>query len=636
MRRLPLPAFLLVLFLGLCLQPLLAQEVIDDLWAAVHMDGVKIGHAHVVITRIQEDGKTLIQMKTESKSKIVRMGQAMETEVNVSMLETEDGKPIRFTNRTKQAGMPVEHVGEVTDGKLVVVSRIMGNEQTTEIDLDPEILGPYGALSFMKEKGLEEGMTYTVKLLSPEIAKVLQIEYTVKGKGTVDVLGEERELHRLDSTIDLLPGIVLTNWVDDEADPVLDTLKIMGVTQETFWVSKEKALEEPKEEEVPDLLVQNFIRPDHPMAHPRGIRSATFRLKPKEGDLPLPVADEIQEVSERGEDGAVILKVRAPAPEGDTIPFPVADPEFAEYLQETVYLQCDDPALAAEAKKVVGEEKDAYRAAKALEKWVFVNLNKKSLDVGFASAKEVFRDRKGDCSEHGVLLAAMTRAVGIPSRVAIGIEYVYGIFGWHMWTEVWAGEWIPLDATLASPFVDATHIKFVQSSLKDPTMDKSMFQMVSLIGNLDIDVIDYVLDGPTIKPGDPELQPKIDGNRYTHPLLGISLEKPEGWTFEELEGDALLKISPAEGDFYVKVRALALSYDSSLDAILQQWEEAGEVKEKEMRRVGGHPGLKIVVSDKLQALTQPTDTLYIIELCNPPEDADRLFEKILETVEIEK
>ena len=38
-----------------------------------------------------------------------------------------------------------------------------------------------------------------------------------------------------------------------------------------------------------------------------------------------------------------------------------------------------------------------------------------------------------------VLLAALARARGIPSRAAVGLVYVGALkgFGYHMWTEVW-------------------------------------------------------------------------------------------------------------------------------------------------------------------------------------------------------
>lgn len=78
----------------------------------------------------------------------------------------------------------------------------------------------------------------------------------------------------------------------------------------------------------------------------------------------------------------------------------------------------------------------------------------------YASASEAARRGEGDCSEHGVLLAAVLRADAIPSRVCSGIVYteraahsyaqaapaegrsgpsVQGSFAWHAWTQALIG-----------------------------------------------------------------------------------------------------------------------------------------------------------------------------------------------------
>jgi hypothetical protein len=68
-------------------------------------------------------------------------------------------------------------------------------------------------------------------------------------------------------------------------------------------------------------------------------------------------------------------------------------------------------------------------------------------------ASVVARRRKGDCSEHAVLTAALARLQGIPARVMIGVVLVsdqqkFGAFG-HAWAEVLEdGKWTVADAAL--------------------------------------------------------------------------------------------------------------------------------------------------------------------------------------------
>ena len=630
---------LLILLLGLGLRSVHADELVEELWSIVHVDGVKSGHVHTTVHRVQEDGQTLIKTFYEAEMTMLRGGTPLDIEQTVEMFETEDGKPIRFTMVMKQGGLPIEISGLIKDGKYIRTQTVMGQEQASEFGFDAGTIGLHGLELLMQKNWKENAIAYTAKVLIPDLPRVGTLSFTSQGKDKTDVLGKEMELNRIDSTIDLLPGAVASTWFDDEMNFKKEELRLPSMTQTSYYVSKEEALAEEVEiAKLPDIMTKTFIRPDHPIAHPRGVRSATFILKPKEQEIPLlPVQDTIQTTVERQEDGSILLKVRAVAPEGETVGLPVEAPDLKEFLEPNIFLQCNDPDILAEAKRIVGDEKDAYQAAKKLESWVYEHIDKKSLDVGFASAKEVFTDRKGDCTEHGVLLAAMARSVRIPSRVATGVEYVFGIFGWHMWTEVWVGEWVPLDATLAFPYVDATHIKFFQSSLKEGTLDEAFLAMVGVLGNVDIEVVDYVLDGETIKPGDPSAQPVVDGNRWSHPVLGVSLEKPEGWTFDEGDTKTLVYIRPPEwahGKAQIRAKATALSYDSTVETIVEALTAQAKVKERRETELGGHPAIYVDLGESVFVITQPTDTLYGFELENPTDELRNLFEEFLKTVKI--
>ncbi|MHC4363832.1 MAG: transglutaminase-like domain-containing protein, partial [Planctomycetota bacterium] len=100
-----------------------------------------------------------------------------------------------------------------------------------------------------------------------------------------------------------------------------------------------------------------------------------------------------------------------------------------------------------------------------IESFVGDYIAEKDFSVGYASAAEVAVSKQGDCSEHAVLVAAMCRAVGIPSRVVTGLVYAEEfagrkeVFGCHAWAEAYIGDkWIGLDATMAPNGFGAGHI----------------------------------------------------------------------------------------------------------------------------------------------------------------------------------
>ena len=92
-----------------------------------------------------------------------------------------------------------------------------------------------------------------------------------------------------------------------------------------------------------------------------------------------------------------------------------------------------------------------------------------------------------------MLLAALARASGIPSRVAIGLVYVERSagFGYHMWTEVYLdGQWYPLDATIGQGGIGPAHIKLVDSSLDGASAYSAFLPVAKVVGQLKISVLD--------------------------------------------------------------------------------------------------------------------------------------------------
>jgi transglutaminase-like putative cysteine protease len=69
-------------------------------------------------------------------------------------------------------------------------------------------------------------------------------------------------------------------------------------------------------------------------------------------------------------------------------------------------------------------------------------------------APQVYRMRRGDCTEHSVLAVALLRRIGIPARAIMGMyladEFLgkKNVFVYHMWVEAWwKGNWRTVDAT---------------------------------------------------------------------------------------------------------------------------------------------------------------------------------------------
>jgi hypothetical protein len=194
---------------------------------------------------------------------------------------------------------------------------------------------------------------------------------------------------------------------------------------------------------------------------------------------------------ERGPSGTTVLSVtaRRPAaadPAKDT-PLERARAGAApDDLAPTPQVNWQHPAIAPLAKKVAGDAKGAYEAARRLSAHVYERLEK-AYGASHDRASDVLEAGKGDCTEHTVLLVALARALGIPARPVHGLVYAqYGdaqpALYWHAWPEIRsAGEWIPLDPTFGQPIADATHLALGSGTQVDT---------VGLLGSLRVISVD--------------------------------------------------------------------------------------------------------------------------------------------------
>ena len=156
---------------------------------------------------------------------------------------------------------------------------------------------------------------------------------------------------------------------------------------------------------------------------------------------------------------------------------------LAELLAAEPLIQSDDARIVAQARQIVGRQRDPRRAAELLNAWVYEQLSKQ-ITVSVPSAVDVLEARRGDCNEHTVLYVALARAAGIPARTAAGLVYVDGSFYYHAWPEVFLGDWVAVDPTFGQFPADAAHLRFTIGGLA------RQVELIRLIGRLELEVVE--------------------------------------------------------------------------------------------------------------------------------------------------
>jgi hypothetical protein len=164
-------------------------------------------------------------------------------------------------------------------------------------------------------------------------------------------------------------------------------------------------------------------------------------------------------------------------------PAPAHRQQFRAELAAEPLLQTGALPIIRQAVAIAGRSRDPREIVAKVNHWVFENIEKVPT-VSIPNAVAVLNDRRGDCNEHTQLFAALTRSLGIPTRIASGLAYVNGKFYYHAWAEVYLGDWVAVDPTFGQFPADAAHIRLVTGGLSRQTA------LLRLIGSLTIDVTD--------------------------------------------------------------------------------------------------------------------------------------------------
>ena len=123
---------------------------------------------------------------------------------------------------------------------------------------------------------------------------------------------------------------------------------------------------------------------------------------------------------------------------------PLGDSGLADWLRAEPLIAKDDPRIVAQARQVLGRERNARRAAEMLVAWVHREV-RAAPGSPLPGAVAALVSRRGDCGDQAALLVGLARAAGIPARPVAGLLYAGGRFYYHAWAELYLGEWVAAD-----------------------------------------------------------------------------------------------------------------------------------------------------------------------------------------------
>jgi len=467
-----------------------------DRWYQLRLDDRPCGWMNSQEWR-SEDGSQRRSVQ-ESRVRFGRAGSEIEVTVRVLFDESTRGDPILAEVRQRSGQEPIEQTyrfDPADRSRVRVVSRQGGREVESVQELPKDAwLTPMAAEAFAAARRRAGAKSFRVLTVDPASGmKSVEISATLDEAATVAIDGRDIPVTRWKVSNSLLQVPTTEEWSND--DVLMRSSSVMPIGRlDAVLSNRAEALGSMKGPAV-ELMVRTLVKPDGRMPEVERVGTARFRVGVLEGAMPELPSIGAQRVT-RESPSVLLVEV------DDARTSEATEEERAaeRFRRASVAADSDDPAIRELAERSLRDLRDAavLDRAEALRRAVHRHIRRKDMGSAFASASETVRSREGDCTEHAVLLAALLRADGIPSRVITGLVYCRefagerDVFGWHMWTQALIdGRWVDLDATLP----DATrhhagHIITGSSALEQGALDAEWTALVNLIGNLRIQVLE--------------------------------------------------------------------------------------------------------------------------------------------------
>jgi transglutaminase-like putative cysteine protease len=489
-----------------------APKVVLDVWEAAYLDGAKMGYQRTTVEQIERDGEKIYRTTRFMKLTLKRYDGVITQRMAMTTDEKADGKVIGVSM--------TQYLDK--DRKIVQSGRVEGDQLLVRTPSDPDgkkvpwkndVIGYYGQELLFQTRKAKPGdrfrfLDYQLPLLTAVRQQVVikepeEKELLVAKKDGDDVKGERVRKRLLRAEIQpekitvgentlALPR--LTMWLDDKMRVVLSESDAPGLGRMTLYRTTRAVAE--KEGAAPalmaDLGLKSLVRLDRALEKPHQAEEIVYRITiAADDDAKTTFARDARQKVENVHGNTFDLRirpVRAPAE--------VENPGKAkeEYLKSSYFLDSDNAKVRAQAARIVGDEKDAWRKGQRIEKWVHEQM-KASTEVNFAPASQILGDPRGDCRQNAMLTAALCRAAGVPARTAVGLVYVNDkergpVLGFHMWTEVWiAGQWLMLDAVLGQGNVGAGHLKIADHSWQDIQTLAPLLPVTRVIGKIKVEIV---------------------------------------------------------------------------------------------------------------------------------------------------
>jgi len=443
----------------------------NEEWMGIFIHGQRVGYSFSKTARPD----TGLEVENHTRLTILMMNETRTLTSHLFAHTDRDYALKDFSLEMITPGHATKVEGRIQGTALTLTTISQGISQSQTIQLKDKPYFPDALEEVIKKRNLKPGDKIEIPYFDPTTQSPSTATVKVLPKETIKVF--DKELSGMRVEIDFI-GITSVLWLDDDYRVLKEASPNLGM--EMLPLSKEEALAEVEPANAFALL--SFFAVKLEKSVPVTQKLKYLKLELQDIDIEgLDLNDDYQKLVL--EKPIVIESNLSNLNELLDMKIPIG--EQSRYLKPSIYVQSDNPEIIAEAKRIAGDETEARLVTQKLVVGVY-NMLKKTSTASLPSAIDVLKTKEGDCNEHAILFTALARALGIPTKIYVGLVNLYGgAYYYHAWCAVWLGKWIPVDPTFNQFPADINHLKLKEGEIAEQA------KVLKVVGKLKIDVLEY-------------------------------------------------------------------------------------------------------------------------------------------------
>jgi transglutaminase-like putative cysteine protease len=443
-------------------------------WFRIEFDGQHAGYESLTTLRAESEpfgAEPLLRRSRTTRLMVKRLSSPVSLSSELKTIETIDGRLQSWSLRRTSADSGfLERSGSWQPDTLAyeIVDQVSGGRRVRTLVTGRQARSPL-ITSWLVAASGDSTRLWSTPVLFPETAGVATLQIDPVGPQTRHAESGAREtVARWDYWPEDAPDRRTIALFNEQRLCVQVEQPLLGRTLRWIRTDAASALGRDSLAEL-DLQLQTAIVVRQSPREFDAQESVTWKFASTQGDhlqLPESSFQKVEQVSPQ-ELLVTVQPVIWPGPDDAAGRLAMASVDPAT-LASSSWINLDDPELQSTAARAAGGSSLVRERCQRLTRFVSRELKFSPFSTSLQPASEILRNKRGDCTEHAVLLTALLRSQKIPARVAAGFVYVprpESLVA-HMWVEAFAdGLWMPLDSARGAAAAGVDYVKVTDSTL---------------------------------------------------------------------------------------------------------------------------------------------------------------------------